>query len=84
VAHIVNVGCEIVQMRIATPQDLDRATTLGLGYPRGPLAMGDYLGPRRILTVLEAMHDFYQEPRYRPSPWLKRRAALGVSLLTPE
>jgi len=34
--------------------------------------------------VLEAMHDFYQEPRYRPSPWLKRRAALGVSLLTPE
>jgi 3-hydroxybutyryl-CoA dehydrogenase len=84
VAHIVNVGCDIVQMRIATPQDLDRAVTLGLGYPRGPLAMGDYLGPRKILTVLEAMHDFYQEPRYRPSPWLRRRAALGISLLTPE
>jgi 3-hydroxybutyryl-CoA dehydrogenase len=30
------------------------------------------------------MHAFYQEPRYRPSPWLRRRAALGVSLLTPE
>ena len=84
VAHIVNVGCDIAQMRIATPQDLDRAVTLGLGYPRGPLAMGDYLGPKRILTVLEAMHAFYQEPRYRPSPWLRRRAALGVSLLTPE
>lgn len=84
VAHIVNVGCDIVQMRIASPQDLDRAVTLGLGYPRGPLAMGDYLGPRRILAVLEAMHDFYQEPRYRPSPWLRRRAALGISLLTPE
>ena len=84
VAHIVNVGCDIAQMRIATPQDLDRAVTLGLGYPRGPLAMGDDLGPKRILAVLEAMHDFYQEPRYRPSPWLRRRAALGVSLLTPE
>jgi 3-hydroxybutyryl-CoA dehydrogenase len=84
VAHIVNVGCDIMQMRIATPEDLDRAVTLGLGYPRGPLAMGDALGPRRILAVLEAMHDFYQEPRYRPSPWLRRRAALGVSLLTPE
>jgi 3-hydroxybutyryl-CoA dehydrogenase len=84
VAHVVNVGCDIVQMRIATPEDLDRAVTLGLGYPRGPLAMGDALGPKRILAVLEAMHATYQEPRYRPSPWLRRRAALGVSLLTPE
>jgi len=84
VAHIVNVGCDIVQMRIATPEDLDRAVTLGLGYPRGPLAMGDAVGPKRILAVLEAMHDFYQEPRYRPSPWLRRRAGLGVSLLTTE
>jgi 3-hydroxybutyryl-CoA dehydrogenase len=84
VAHIVNVGCDIAQMRIATPEDLDRAVVLGLSYPRGPLAMGDAAGAGRILAVLEAMHDFYQEPRYRPSPWLKRRARLGVSLLTAE
>ena len=84
VAHIVNVGCDIVQMRIASPADLDRAVTLGLGYPRGPLAMGDSVGANRILAIVESMHDFYQEPRYRPSPWLKRRAQLGVSLLTPE
>src|SRR6266404_1566714 len=84
VAHIVNVGCDIVQMRIATPEDLDRAVMLGLGYPKGPLAMGDALGAQKILAVLEAMHSFFLEPRYRPSPWLKRRARLGVSLLTPE
>ena len=83
-AHIVNVGCDIVQMRIATPEDLDRAVVLGLSYPKGPLAMGDAVGPAKILAVLEAMHEFYQEPRYRPSPWLKRRARLGVSLLTAE
>jgi 3-hydroxybutyryl-CoA dehydrogenase len=84
VAHIVNVGCDIAQMRIAAPEDLDRAVVLGLSYPRGPLAMGDAAGAGRILAVLEAMHDCYQEPRYRPSPWLKRRAKLGVSLLTTE
>src|SRR6267143_1060382 len=84
VAHIVNVGCDIMQMRIASPEDLDRAVMLGLGYPRGPLGMGDALGPQKILAVLEAMHAFFLEPRYRPSPWLKRRARLGVSLLTPE
>ena len=84
VAHIVNVGCDIVQMRVASPQDLDRAVVLGLGYPRGPLAMGDSIGAQKVLAILESMHDFYQEPRYRPSPWLRRRAQLGVSLLTPE
>ena len=84
VAHIVNVGCDIAQQNIASPEDLDRAVVLGLGYPHGPLAMGDAVGASRILAVLEAMYDFYKDPRYRPSPWLTRRARLGVSLLTPE
>jgi len=84
VAHIVNVGCDIAQMRIAAPQDLDRAVTLGLGYPKGPLAMGDALGAGRILAILDAMHAIYQDPRYRASPWLRRRANLGISLLTSE
>ena len=84
VAHIINVGCDIVQQRIATPADLDRAVMLGLGYPQGPLGMGDAIGGGKVLTLLEAMHAFYQDPRYRASPWLRRRARLGVSLLTPE
>jgi 3-hydroxybutyryl-CoA dehydrogenase len=46
--------------------------------------MGDAVGAKRILTVLQTMHELYQEPRYRPSPWLRRRAQLGVSLLTAE
>jgi 3-hydroxybutyryl-CoA dehydrogenase len=84
VAHIVNVGCDIAQQRIASPADLDSAVVLGLGYPHGPLAMGDAVGPVKILAVLESMHSFYQDPRYRPSPWLRRRARLGVSLLSED
>ena len=84
VAHIVNVGCDIAQMRIAAPADLDRAVMLGLGYPKGPLAMGDAVGAGKILAILDAMHSLYQEPRYRASPWLRRRAQLGASLLTQE
>ena len=84
VAHIVNIGCDIVQQRIATPEDLDSAVMLGLGYPKGPLGMGDAIGPAKVLAILEGMQNCYREPRYRPSPWLKRRARLGVSLLTRE
>ncbi|MEW5888622.1 MAG: 3-hydroxyacyl-CoA dehydrogenase [Pseudomonadota bacterium] len=80
IATIVNIGCDIAQQRIATPQDIDAAVTLGLGYPRGPLAWGDAVGPGRIVEILEAMQRFYGDPRYRVSPWLKRRALLGASL----
>jgi len=83
-AHIVNIGCDIAQQGIATPEDIDRAVTLGLGYPKGPLALGDALGARTVLTILENLQAVSGDPRYRPSPWLKRRALLGASLLTPE
>lgn len=83
-ACIVNIGCDIAQQGIATPGDIDLAVQLGLGYPHGPLAWGDLLGPRRVLTILEHMTAITGDPRYRPSPWLRRRAQLGLSLTTPE
>lgn len=83
-AAIVNVGCDIAQQGIAAPADIDKAVTLGLGYPFGPLAWGDRIGPAKVLKVLEAMHAITGDPRYRPSLWLSRRARLGASLLTPE
>lgn len=83
-ATIVNIGCDMAQQGVATPADIERSVTLGLGYPHGPLALGDRLGPAQVLGILEAMHDFYGDPRYRPSPWLTRRARLQVSLLTLE
>ena len=84
IATIVNISSEIAQMRIATPDDINKAVTLGLAYPKGPLEFGDLLGAAKIHAILTAMHDFYGDPRYRPSPWLTRRARLGISLMTPE
>jgi 3-hydroxybutyryl-CoA dehydrogenase len=84
IASIVNIGSDIAQQRIAAPDDINRATEIALGYPRGPLRFGDDLGPRRVLEILQACQAFYGDPRYRPSPWLKRRALLGVPLTTPE
>jgi len=84
VATIVNIGCDIAQQRIASPADIDLAVTLGLGYPRGPLALGDALGANTILTILRNMQAVLGDPRYRPSPWLTRRAQLGLSLTFDE
>jgi len=84
VAHIVNIASDICQQSICSPQDLETAVQLGLGYPMGPLAMGDQCGPASILEVLFNMQTVYGDPRYRPSPWLRRRGALGLSLMQVE
>ncbi len=81
VAMVVAVACEIAQQRIASPGDIDLAVRLGLGYPTGPLSMGDALGAATVAAVLEGMHACTGDPRYRPSPWMRRRARLGLSLL---
>ncbi|MCK9516817.1 MAG: 3-hydroxyacyl-CoA dehydrogenase [Ottowia sp.] len=80
IATIVNIASEMCQQRVCSPEDLDTAVRLGLGYPMGPLAMGDHFGAARILRILDQMLAGSGDPRYRASPWLRRRAALGMSL----
>ncbi|MCB2016831.1 MAG: 3-hydroxyacyl-CoA dehydrogenase, partial [Hydrogenophaga sp.] len=80
VATIVNIATDMCQQGICSPADLELAVTLGLGYPMGPLALGDRIGPTNVLEILFNMQTVYGDPRYRPSPWLRRRGALGLSL----
>lgn len=83
-AMIVNVGTRIAELRVAAPADIDTGAELGLNYPKGPLALGDALGPSRVLAVLDGMQAVTRDPKYRATTWLRRRAALGVSLQTPD
>lgn len=83
-ATIVNIASDICQQGICSPKDLEIAVTLGLGYPVGPLALGNLCGPTNMLEVLFNLQTVYGDQRYRPSPWLRRRGAIGLSLLHEE
>ncbi|MGW4519132.1 3-hydroxyacyl-CoA dehydrogenase family protein, partial [Streptomyces sp. NPDC004393] len=65
---------------IATPADIDAAVTAGLGYPHGPLAWGELIGGRRLLTLQEGLHRTTGDPRYRPTHWVTERVQLGLPL----
>ncbi len=84
IATIVNIATNIVQPGIASVADLEVSVQLGLGYPHGPLAWGDKIGPGRIAAILRAQFEATHDPRYRPTPWLLRRVDLGLPLVTPE
>jgi 3-hydroxybutyryl-CoA dehydrogenase len=83
-ATIVNIAANIAQTGVASVADLEDAVRLGLGYPQGPLGWGDRIGGDRIAWILNGLHACTEDPRYRVSPWIARRVALGLPLLTPE
>ena len=41
-------------------------------------------GTANVLEILFNLQTVYGDPRYRPSPWLRRRGALGLSLTHEE
>ncbi|WP_353152375.1 3-hydroxyacyl-CoA dehydrogenase [Pollutimonas bauzanensis] len=79
VAMIINIGGALAQLRSASPADIDRAVTLGLAYPHGPLAFANVLGAGYVHRLLGGLYESFGDPRYRPVLWLKRRAALNLN-----
>jgi 3-hydroxybutyryl-CoA dehydrogenase len=74
----------MAQQGVASREDIDVAVRLGLGYPRGPFEWGDVIGPKRLLEILQGLQATFGDPRYRPSPWLVRRARLSLPLSAPD
>jgi len=80
-AMLVNEAVDAVQMRVASPDDIELAMTKGVSYPKGLLAWGDEIGAGEVLATIEALQEEYGEDRYRPSPLLRRVARTGGRLL---
>jgi 3-hydroxybutyryl-CoA dehydrogenase len=83
-AMIANIGCEMAQMGLASPADIDKAMQLGLNYPLGPLGFAEKLGVRTTYDIMRRLFESTGSDRYRPSLWLRRRALLGLPVATPD
>jgi len=62
---------------MASMEDIDKAMTLGCGYPMGPFTLCDFVGIDTLHRIAEIMFDEYREERYAPPPLLKRLVAMG-------
>jgi 3-hydroxybutyryl-CoA dehydrogenase len=72
----LNEAFNLLWEGIATPEDIDKAATLSLGHPMGPLTLADMIGLDQLLKGQEYLHRELGE-KYRPSLMLKKLVAAG-------
>lgn len=63
--------------QLATPDDIDLAIKLGLGYKIGPLEMLDRIGLDSHLIVTTAIYEATRDSSYAPPPLLQNMVASG-------
>jgi 3-hydroxybutyryl-CoA dehydrogenase len=67
----LNEAIFLVHEGVADPEDIDKAITLGLNWPMGPLKLVDYLGLDTTLSIAELLRSEL-DPKYRPCPLLRQ------------
>jgi 3-hydroxybutyryl-CoA dehydrogenase len=82
-AMVANLGCELAQIGIGSPQDIDLAMKLAQNYPKGPIEWAEWLGLSKTHEIMRQLQAITGSDRYRPSLWLRRRAQLGLSAYEP-
>jgi 3-hydroxybutyryl-CoA dehydrogenase len=78
VCQVINECAFALGEGVGSAQDIDAGMTLGMNYPRGPLAWADALGPEHVLDVLDALWKEHREERYRAAPALRRCVRAGT------
>ncbi|MEZ3421923.1 MAG: 3-hydroxybutyryl-CoA dehydrogenase [Eubacterium sp.] len=74
---LVNEGITVLEMGIASAEDIDTAMKLGANHPMGPLELGDYIGLDIVLAIMEVIYAETGDPKYRPATLLKKMVRAG-------
>jgi 3-hydroxybutyryl-CoA dehydrogenase len=74
---MINEAIYCVMEGVGTPDAIDTVMKLGMNHPMGPLALADFIGLDTCLAILEVLRDGLGDPKYRPSPLLRKYVAAG-------
>jgi 3-hydroxybutyryl-CoA dehydrogenase len=68
----------LVSEGVADPEDIDKAVTMGLNWPMGPLKLLDFVGLDTALGISEVFMQEFEDSKYRPSPLIKQMVRAGL------
>jgi 3-hydroxybutyryl-CoA dehydrogenase len=68
----LNEAVSLVAEGVADPEDIDKAITLGLNWPMGPLKLVDYIGADTQLFITDVLVNETGDQKFRSSILLKQ------------
>lgn len=74
---LIGAAVRLVERGVASPEDVDKSWTLGMGHYIGPLALADFNGLDVGYMVARAMHERSGDPSLAPSDLLKEMVESG-------
>jgi len=70
-AMLINEAADVLYMNIASAEDLEKAMTKGVNYPKGILEWANEFGIEKTVNILDGLYNKYHDMRYRVCPLLR-------------